>query len=68
MRDLGQQVVNHVCANAVLDSVEHSVVTVQCGESTTQVTPLLCQETYLSSVLIIPIGNIKMLLNELCRN
>jgi len=35
------QVVHHVCADVVLDLVEHAVVLVQGGQASTQVAPLL---------------------------
>lgn len=39
---LREQVVHHMNTNAVLDLAEDSVVTVDGGEATTQVAPLLC--------------------------
>lgn len=38
---LGEQVVDHMCANVVLDLVEGPVVTVNGGQATAQVAPLL---------------------------
>ncbi len=38
---LGEQMVDHVGANVVVDPVEDAVVTVQSGQATAQVAPLL---------------------------
>ena len=41
VRDRGEQVVDDMCANVMVDVVEDAIVPVQGGEATSQVAPLL---------------------------
>lgn len=43
--DSAYQVVYNMCSNVMMDLVEDAVVTIQCGQTTTQIAPLLTPVT-----------------------
>jgi hypothetical protein len=47
---LGEQVVDHMSSNVVVDLVEDTVITIQSGKASSQVAPLLKQRAALHNI------------------